>query len=179
MNWKDVGGLIKKSAPLLGSVLEMTGPPGKLAADMISSAFGTDPNKPEDAAALIENDPEKLLELKKLEMSHAVELKKLSITETQNYLEDRQAARQRDIEYVKKTGRADKNVIALAWLVTIGFFAALGTLLFVELAEAMTNIVYMMLGTLGTKFGDIISYYFGTGKPTEVATDSFVANGKR
>jgi hypothetical protein len=177
-SWKDLANVVKKAAPLLGTALSLTGPPGQLASNFISSALGTDPDNPEEALALIEKDPEALLKLKKIESENRVRLQELSLAETQSYLDDRQNARKREVEIIKSTGRADKNTIYLAWFVVFGFFFALGTLLFVELAEGMTNIIYMMLGTLGAKFGDIISYYFGSNKSSNQSPEN-ILGGKR
>lgn len=63
----------------------------------------------------------------------------------------------------------------LAYLVTIGFFAVIGALMHLDMPQATHEVLLVMLGTLGSGFMAVISYYYGSSsgstikdlKPTE------------
>lgn len=50
-------------------------------------------------------------------------------------------------------------------IVTTGFFALLGVLIFVKIPDENKQILLLMTGYLGSEFGSIISYYFGKSEP--------------
>ncbi len=50
-------------------------------------------------------------------------------------------------------------------LVTTGFFALLGVLIFVKIPDENKQILLLMTGYLGSEFGSVISYYFGKSEP--------------
>lgn len=76
MNWSDVGNLVAKAAPLLGTAL--LGPAGGVAGALIASIFGGEPT-PDAVAAAIQADPQALLKLRELELTHATELQRMTI----------------------------------------------------------------------------------------------------
>lgn len=51
---------------------------------------------------------------------------------------------------------------ALAVLIATGFFAALFTLMFVDVAPSMKDPLMLMLGALMAAFAAVTGYYFGT-----------------
>jgi hypothetical protein len=161
MNWKDVGKLVGKSAPVLGNLLG--GSVGERVGDLVSSALGVN-SEPDDVAKYIQDNPDAILKLKDIEFKHKEELYNLQITETNNELLDRQDARKREIEFIKSTGQTDKNVIGLTWITTIGFFGIIATLICISIPDSTSNILFVLLGTLAAKWGDIIAYFFGSSK---------------
>ena len=78
--------------------------------------------------------------------------------ELEMYLDDKANARAREIA-VK-----DKVPLVLALIVTLGFFGILLLVMLGHVEETETQIMDIMIGSLGTAWVSIISYYFGSSK---------------
>lgn len=69
---------------------------------------------------------------------------------------DRNSARQRE------TAIKDKTPAILAYSITIGFFSVLFYMLNFEVPQSEREVLFVMLGSLGTAWTGIIAYYFGS-----------------
>jgi hypothetical protein len=76
MEWKDLKGLIGKSAPMLGTLLG--GPAGSAVGSMISSVLGVD-NDPDNVKKALEADPSLLLQLRQAEIQQQTELQRMVV----------------------------------------------------------------------------------------------------
>lgn len=154
MNLSDLGKTVAKYAPLLGAVLPIPG--GVAIGQAIASAFGGDVDNPADLIRRIEQDPEREIKLQQIAVNKEIEI-------TKAILADKQSARQREIDFIKATGKEDQTLKRLAYIVTLGFFTVL-FLLFVphlEINEAEKSLILVLLGMLASKWQTIIDYYFG------------------
>lgn len=97
-----------------------------------------------------------MLELEKLKQDG--ELAKIAAEgqELQIAADDRKSAREREIA-VK-----DKMPAVLAVLITAGFFGTLGYIIRYGVPQDNSQVLYMMLGTLGSAWVGVVGYYFGT-----------------
>lgn len=162
MDWKDLGKtVVGKGIPLIGGL--MGGSAGERVGNIVAGVLGVDSN-PDTVLNRLEQDPEAAITLQKYEYDHREELQKLELAETQAYLNDRQSAREREAAVVKATGKTDKNVTGLMYIVTFGFFIMLVVLSIHNIPEQSSNIVYMLIGALSAGWTSIISYYFGSSK---------------
>lgn len=105
-------------------------------------------------------DPEQkaaaMIELEKLRQSGELAKMANDTQELQIAADDRNSARQREIA-VK-----DRMPAVLAILITAGFFGTLGYMLRYGVPPEGSEVLYMMLGTLGTAWIGVIGYYYGT-----------------
>jgi len=188
MEWKDVIGKISAAAPMVGTLLG--GPLGGAiggVVQLVAQALGCEP-KEEAITLAIQNNPEALLKLKELELTHKIELEKLILQGEQVNLEkergrlaDVQNARQREIEQTKVTGKKDVNLYVLAWLIVLGFFGLTASLLYCSYCgfqiQDNTGVLFMLLGTLATGFGMVLQYFFGSSSGSTAKTDIIATMG--
>ena len=86
----------------------------------------------------------------------SLELAQLAYKEIELANSDRDSARQREKE-VK-----DRTPSILAYSITFGFFSVLIMMMFYEIPMSAKDVLYVMLGSLGTAWTGVIAYYFGS-----------------
>ena len=175
MDWKSVGKkFIQAGLPLLGTIVggPLGGVAGKAASALIASKLGCEEKELNpDMLANALADPDTLVTLKELELSHQLELESLII-------QDRASARQREIEITKITGKRDINLYILAYLFVFGFFLttiAMSWLLILgkipdDIPQGAVMLLGMLFGTLTAGVGAIIQYFFGSSKSSNEKT---------
>ncbi|WLT32692.1 hypothetical protein [Geothrix sp. PMB-07] len=160
-DWKA---LVKSIAPTIGTALG--GPLGGIAGLALTKALGMPDDAAKDdnslSAAIQGANPDQLLALKKADQDFAVQMQKLGF-ENIEALEaiaagDRANAREREIKTQDWTPKV------LAFLITIGFFSLLGYLIHNSANAALNNsqVLNVMLGSLGSAWIGVVSYYFGS-----------------
>jgi hypothetical protein len=158
-DWKA---LVKSIAPTIGTALG--GPLGGMASVALTKALGMSDEAPKDEAALsaaIQGaSPDQLLALKKADQDFAVQMQKLGF-ENIEALEaiaagDRAHAREREIK------PQDWTPTVLGLFITLGFFGLLAYLMKREPPQGSRDILNIMLGSLGSAWIGVVSYYFGS-----------------
>lgn len=158
-DWK---GLVKSIAPTIGTALG--GPLGGIAGVALTKALGLGDAAAKDesalAAAVQGASPDQLLQLKQADQEFALQMQKLGF-ENLEALEaiaagDRANAREREI----KTQDWTPKVLGLA--ITLGFFGLLYFLLRHEPPAGSRDILNIMLGSLGSAWIGVVTYYFGS-----------------
>lgn len=156
-DWK---GALGNLAPMLATALG--GPLAGGAVAAITEALGLGPgaSDAEIAKKLATASPDTLLQLKKAEQDFAARMAELGFKSEADLAkieaDDRASARQREVE------RQDWTPRILAYLVTGGFFGMLSVMAFAEIPPGSKEPLYILLGSLGTAWTAIISYYFGS-----------------
>ena len=156
-DWK---GLVGKLAPMLGTALG--GPLAGTALAAVAKAIGLDDKAEEDQVAdvLAKVTPEQMLAIKNAEAEFKVKMAELGFKSTEDLEQiaagDRANARQREMQVKDWTPRI------LAYGVTAGFFGLLSFMLRREVPAGSTDVLNVMVGSLGTAWISIVSYYFGS-----------------
>jgi len=148
--------LVRTVAPSIATAVG--GPLAGMATRAISEALLGKPDGTEDEllSAAKSATPEQLLALKQAEQSFVVKMRELDLDLERISNEDRDSARNREI----KTGDYTPKLLAAA--VTFGFFGVLFWMIANGLPSNGGEAMLVMLGTLGTAWGAIVSYYFGS-----------------
>lgn len=146
----DIPDWLKSVAPTIASALG--GPLAGLAVKVVSEQLGVKPEELQESLTRLDKEQvERLklaeLEIKKLEKSLSLDFAKLENA-------DRAGAREMQI--------ATRSFIPafLSVFITLGFFGILGVML--HGAVEKSDSLMIMLGSLGTAWTGIISFYFGS-----------------
>lgn len=157
ITWKSGLDLLKSAAPMLAS--SVGGPLAGSAVTAIMNAIPglkLDPTVKVDQqgetidAAMQTATPDQLLALKKAEQEYTVSLETI-------YAGDRASARQMTMSNVKNWAPT-----VLGFMITGGFFFMLWFLIKYPIQRESEAVLYVMIGSLGTAFGNIVSFNYGT-----------------
>jgi len=114
------------------------------------------------------------VESEKNKTSGNLELERLSIEKEKNYLADVMDAR--EMHEKKEQKEKDTTLYVLAYIVVIGFFALIITLMVVDLPEGANTYITMLFGALIGGFGQVLNFFFGSSKGSQ-KKDETIANG--
>ena len=174
MDWKEIAGAVGKYAPILGTLVG--GPAGTAIGSVIASALGTEATPDAVSQALAVN-PDAAVKLRQIESDERVKLQSMVIAHADNELAASTAALQATVEDRKsaRTREVDtKDSATPRWLacgVTLGFFGVLAWLLAVGKPAQGGDALLVMLGSLGTAWTAVISYYYGSSAGSDRKTE--------
>lgn len=159
--------LVRTVAPSIASAVG--GPLAGMATKAISEALlgKPDGSEAELMQAAAKATPEQLLALKKAEQEFEVQMRELDIDLERIAHADRDSARNREIKTKDLTPKI------LAGFVTAGYFGVLFYMLRNGLPQhGGSEAMLVMLGTLGTAWGGVVAYYFGSSAGSKEKTDA-------
>lgn len=136
-------------APTLASVLGS--PIAGIAISLISSAFGLTSKKPEDILNAIAQTPDAQIRLKQLESEHAIELAKIANIDYETEVDDRKAAREREITLHDHVP-AILAYLFVACYVAVQFYCIFMPNTINDIISARVQDILIM----------VVSYYFGS-----------------
>jgi hypothetical protein len=113
-----------------------------------------------------------LFEQKAAELEHQVRIKAMEYE-----ISDRKSARDREMAF----GGKDKVPMILALGITAGFFGVLFYMLYWGVPDRGGEALFVMLGSLGTAWTAVVSYYFGSSAGSDHKTkiiDQYVQKGQ-
>lgn len=125
MDWKDLAGIIGKTAPLLGTLIG--GPAGAAIGSVVASALGTD-STPEAVGHLLQTSPDAAVKLAQIESDSKVKLQELATDQIKAELA---AAAQAagDVNKTMQVEASSEHWPTYSWRPAIGFSVALAVLL--------------------------------------------------
>lgn len=159
--------LVRTVAPSIASAVG--GPLAGMATRAISEALLGKPDGTEEElqAAASKATPEQLLALKQAENEFSIKMRELDIDLERIANADRDSARKREVETKDWTPRI------LAALITAGYFGVLFYMLRNGLpTHGGSEAMLVMLGTLGTAWGGVVAYYFGSSAGSKEKTEA-------
>jgi hypothetical protein len=154
MDWKAAIGAI---APTVATALG--GPLAGLAVDAVGSALGwtdTTKEKVEDAFSKGQMTGDQILALKQAEIALVAQEKELGFKFSELEYRDRQGARD------MQTATKSYMPAVLSALVTIGYFSILIGMMRGALKVDDSQALLIMLGSLGTAWGAVMAFWFGS-----------------
>lgn len=166
MDWKALVGTV---APWLGTALG--GPLGGMAVEAIGGALGLQEKTVDSVKqALAGVTAEQMLAIKNADQAFAVRMQELGFKQVTD-LENIAAADRKDARDMQRTVRSPIPAI-LSILVTSGYFGVLVGMMVGWLKVSDSQALLLMLGSLGTAWGMVMAFWFGTtsdsGRKTEL-----------
>lgn len=166
--------LVRTVAPSIATAVG--GPLAGMATRAISEALLGKPDGTEDELieAAKNATPEQLLALKQAEQDFVVRMRELDVDLERISNQDRDSARSREIQLKDITPKV------LAGVITVGYFGVLFWMLRFGLPETgASEALLVMLGALGTAWGGIVAYYFGSSAGSRDKNDTISKMMKR
>lgn len=189
MNWSDIGSMVGRAAPIVGTLLG--GPAGAAVGALVASALNV-PNDPDSVNVALAANPEALARVQELQINARVQLEQLAVTAENNRLQAEAAqysAEAADRDSARKLASQQPNDMVRPILT----FVMLGGSLFVVVAvligwatDAIKDPVASL--TIGMVLGlwlgmtkEVMGFWFGMTKESQkqsaIVTDFAVAPG--
>jgi hypothetical protein len=164
--------IISAIAPLIGTAIG--GPFGGLAGSFLASKLGTAPG--DDKAietAVMSGNPDVMVKLQQANNDFKAHMADIGLSEDKLVFDDIANARAREMA-VK-----DLTPAILAYAITVGFFGVLGFMLAYGKPAVGGDALLVMLGSLGTAWAGVISYYFGSSLGSSVKDTTIASMSKK
>lgn len=110
----------------------------------------------------IATDPDLALQFRMAVIQAEADARRQEFDTLQAELADVASARSQTVELAKAGSAIAWGAVTVSLLVTVAFMAALWFVVRQEIPAASREIAYILLGTLGAKFGDIVAYWVGS-----------------
>lgn len=165
MDWTAI---LKTVAPWIGTAVG--GPLGGLAVEAASNALGLS-TKTTDALkqALGGATPEQMLALKQADQTFALQMQALGFKQIAD-LEAIAAGDRADARKMQES-KPSRVPAVLSVGVTLGYFAILLGMMLGQLKVSDSQALLLMLGSLGTAWGMVMSFWFGTTRDSARKTE--------
>ncbi len=125
-------------------------------------------------------DPNLALQFRMAVIQAEADARRQEFDTLQAELADVASARSQTVELARAGSAIAWGAVAVSLLVTAAFMAALWFVVRQEIPAASREIAYILLGTLGAKFGDIVAYWVGSSSGSaqkSAALEKAVATG--
>lgn len=155
----DFSQLLKTVAPWIGTAI--SGPLGGIAAEALASALGISDKTTEGLKAALQGaTAADMLALKKADQDFQVQMTSLGYKN----LADLEAIAANDRASAREMQKITRSWVpsALSILIVAGFFVLLGGMMMGWLTISESQALLLMLGSLTTGFGVVMSYWFGS-----------------
>ncbi|UZJ58540.1 hypothetical protein OKW98_18350 [Pseudomonas sp. KU26590] len=175
MKWSDIGNIVGKAAPVVGTLLG--GPAGGMVGGLIANALNVSPD-PESVNAALANDSGALLKIQELQINSKVQLEQLAVAAENNRLQaegaqfaaeaaDRDSARQLAAKQPNDLIRPAITIILLvgALSILVCIFTGVGLEALQNPVAAST--ISLLIGLWFSELKQTLGFYFGMTKESQ------------
>ena len=164
----DISSILATVAPWIGTALG--GPLGGMAVEAAANALGLSDKTVEAVKTAISGaTPEQMLALKKADQDFALQMQALGFKQVAD-LEAIASADRKDARGMQ-TAKPSPIPALLSIGVTLGYFSILIGMMTGWFHVSESNALLIMLGSLGTAWGSVMAFWFGTTRDSARKTD--------
>jgi len=189
MNWSDIGNIVGKAAPVVGTLLG--GPAGGMVGAMVANVLNV-PNDPEAVNSVLLGNPDALVKIQELQINAKVQLQQLAVTAAENELKYANAqydAEAADRDSARKlAGQQPRDLIrpAITFIMLLGALFIVVAIITGWAMEVITNTtaaltVGSVMSTWFMMTKEVMGFYFGmtreSQKQSAAITDFAVTPG--
>jgi purine-cytosine permease-like protein len=175
MNWSDIGSMVGRAAPVVGTLLG--GPAGAAVGALVASALNV-PNDPESVNAVLAGNPDALAKIQELQINAKVQLQQLAVTAENNRLQAEGAqfaAEAADRDSARKLAAQQPNDLIRPAVTIILLLGALSILVCIFTGiglEALQNpvaasTISLLIGLWFSELKQTLGFYFGVTKESQ------------
>ncbi|WP_447650957.1 hypothetical protein [Pseudomonas abietaniphila] len=175
MNWSDIGSMVGRAAPVVGTLLG--GPAGAAVGALVASALNV-PNDPESVNAVLAGNPDALAKIQELQINAKVQLQQLAVTAENNRLQAEGAqfaAEAADRDSARKLAAQQPNDLIRPAVTIILLLGALSILVCIFTGiglEALQNpvaasTISLLIGLWFSELKQTLGFYFGMTKESQ------------
>ena len=175
MNWSDIGGIVGRAAPIVGTLLG--GPAGAAVGALVASALNVS-NDPDAVNAALMASPEALVRVQELQVNAKVQLQQLAVTAELNRMQaegaqyaaeaaDRDSARQLAAKQPNDLIRPTLTVVTLAGSLFVVVATMLGWANAAITDPTASLTVGMVLGLWLGMTKEVMGFWFGMTKESQ------------
>lgn len=164
----DIGSILSTVAPWIGTALG--GPLGGMAVTAAANALGLSDKTVEAVKTAISGaTPEQMLALKEVDQNFALQMQALGFKQVTDL--EAIAAGDRANARGMQTEKPSPVPAMLSIGVTLGYFSILIGMMTGWFHVSESNALLIMLGSLGTAWGSVMAFWFGTTRDSARKTD--------
>jgi len=175
MKWSDIGNMVGKAAPLVGTLLG--GPAGAAVGSMVAAALNVN-SDPESVNAALAGNPDALVRIQELQVNAKIQFQQLAVSLETTRIQAEGAqyvAEASDRDSARKLAAAQPNDLIRPWLtvvVLLGSLCIVAAILLGFATDVLKDPVAAM--TAGTVIGvwlamtkDVMGFWFGMTKESQ------------
>jgi len=158
--WENIKAILGNSAPLIGTLIG--GPAGAAVGGLVAHALGVE-NTPVAIERALQNNPDAMVAIKKLESEERISLKQLALQASAIALDERKAnlADTQNARMNHKDHWMPSAITLILALMVAGMFGALFAF---EPPKAYDQVIIMTAGSVLGAFGTAVAFWLGSSR---------------
>lgn len=158
--WENIKSLLGSSAPLVGTLIG--GPAGAAVGSLVANALGVE-NTPVAIERALQNSPDAMVAIKKLESEERISLKQLALQASAIALDERKAELA-DTQNARANHKDHWMPSAMTVMLAIMVSAMFGALFVFEPPKAYDQVIIMVAGTVLGAFSTAVAFWLGSSR---------------
>ncbi|MFT7680629.1 MAG: gas vesicle protein [Moritella dasanensis] len=158
--WENIKSLLGSSAPLIGTLIG--GPAGAAVGGLVANALGVE-NTPVAIERALQNNPDAMVAIKKLESEERISLKQLALQASAIALDERKAELA-DTQNARTSHKDHWMPSAMTIILAVMVTGMFGALFAFEPPKNYDQVIIMTAGSVLGAFGTAVAFWLGSSR---------------